>query len=134
MTFLLAITLLLDPAPQSQPVSAAPPTAIETAHAPRLHSWLWVPAGGYGLAAFGAGVGASVVGFMRQGAEPFNIRRANTALAVGAAVGLIPGLLLGQQARYEENEKARSSIILLDIVGSIALGFGYAMSHYRLTP
>jgi predicted membrane-bound spermidine synthase len=69
----------------------------------------------------------------RRAADSFNVRTANTAMAIGAAVGIVPGILLGQQARYEENDKARSAVLLLDVVGTLALGFGYAMSHSRLT-
>jgi hypothetical protein len=88
MTLLLALTLVLDPAPQPQRFPSAPPPAVEATHPEKLRSWAWIPA----------------------------------------------GLLLGQESRHEDNEKGRTSTVILDVIGSIALGFGYAASHYRLTP
>jgi hypothetical protein len=135
MTLLLALSLVLDPASQQQRPSEAPAAAIEVAHPPApQRSWAWIPAGGYGLASFGAGVAATAVGFLDRPNSSFNIPRANTALAIGAAIGLVPGLILGQEARREDNDKGRTTTVLLDVLGSIALGFGYAVSHYRLTP
>ena len=133
MTLVLALTLVLDPAPQSPSSVEAPAAAVEAPH-PQTRSWAWIPAGGYGLAAFGAGVAATTVAFLDRPNGSFNIPRANTALAVGAAIGLVPGLILGNEARREDNEKARSTIVLLDVVGSIARGFGFAASPYRLMP
>jgi hypothetical protein len=137
MTFLLALTLLLDPAPQtqgfSQGISQAPPEAVAVAPDSSTRTWVWVPAGGYGLSAAFAGIAATAVGFMgRHNTDDLNVGRANAAMAIGAAVGLVPGLILGQQARYEENDKARSAVLLLDAIGTLALGFGYAASHSRL--
>jgi hypothetical protein len=134
MTLLLALSLVLDTSAQAPKAAEAPPAAIEAPH-PEMRSWGWIPAGGYGLAAFGAGVAATTVAFLdRPHTGTFNIPRANTALAVGAAIGLVPGLILGNESRREENDKGRTTTILLDVLGSIALGFGYAASHYRLTP
>jgi hypothetical protein len=147
MTLLLALSLVLDPKEPPQRAYEAPPAAVEAPPAaveappaaveaphPEMRSWGWIPAGAYGLASFGAGIAATAVAFLDRPGGSYNIPRANTALAVGAAIGLVPGLLLGQESRREENEKARGTIVLLDVVGSIALGFGYAVSHYRLTP
>jgi hypothetical protein len=134
MTLLLALSLVLDTAQQAPKAAEAPPAAVEAPH-PEKRSWGWIPAGGYGLASFGAGVAATTVAFLdRPHTGTFNIPRANTALAIGAAIGLVPGLILGNEARNEDNEKGRTTVILLDVLGSIALGFGYAASHYRLTP
>ena len=41
-------------------------------------------------------------------------------MAIGALAGLIPGLLLGIEARHEESEKARAYLPVVDVLGSLA--------------
>ena len=45
------------------------------------------------------------------------------AMAVGALVGMIPGALLGNESRKEEANLGRGVVTLLDVGGTVALGF-----------
>jgi hypothetical protein len=125
----LTLTLQLAPVLDDPTTTTHVPLSLlaEGPAKPRLRSWTWTAAGGYGLAAFGAGLGAFFANNDRGG-NP-NPRRANLSMGIGALAGLIPGLLLGNEARYEENEKARAYVPVVDVVGSLAAVVGYVVTH-----
>jgi hypothetical protein len=125
----LTLTLQLAPAVDDQAATTHVPLSLlaEGPARPKLRSWTWIPAGGYGLAAFGAGVGAMFANNDR-GVSP-NARKANVAMGIGALAGLLPGLLLGNEARYEQSEKTRAYIPVVDVLGSLAAVVGYVVTH-----
>jgi hypothetical protein len=98
---------------------------------PKLRSWTWIPAGAYGFSTFTAGLAGVIVNNEgRNGIR--DTSTANTAMAIGAIVGLIPGLLLGQEARKEENAAARAYLPIADVAGSLSLVVGYLFSRGKL--
>ena len=123
----LTLTLQLAPAVTDPAASQHLPLSL-LAEGPanaKRRSWTWTAAGGYGLATFGAGIGAM---FANSDRNP-NSRKANLAMGIGALAGLIPGMLLGNEARREESEKARAYIPVVDVVGSLAAVVGYVVTH-----
>ena len=125
----LTLTLQLAPAAGDPAATNHIPMSLlaEGPARPKLRSWTWTVAGGYGLAGFGAGVGAIVANLDRS-ATP-NPGKANVAMALGALAGVIPGLLLGNEARHEANDKARAYIPVADVLGSLAAVMGYVVTH-----
>src|SRR5712671_6832909 len=125
----LTLTLQLAPAGTEPAASQHLPLSL-LAEGPantKRRSWTWTAAGGYGLATFGAGIGAMFANSDRSG-HP-NPRKANLAMGIGALAGLIPGLLLGNEARHEESEKARAYIPVMDFLGSLTAVVGYVVTH-----
>jgi hypothetical protein len=86
------------------------------------------------MAAFGAGIGAVIADATTRASSQTgrDMRTINLAMIIGAAIGLGPGLLFGNEARKPENELARSVIPILDAGGALALGFGAMQSHGML--
>jgi hypothetical protein len=52
-----------------------------------------------------------------------NIRPPMVAMGLGLVAGLVPGWLLGESSRTNENEKARGAIGILDVAGTAAVIF-----------
>lgn len=92
-----------------------------------LRSRCWTVAGGYGLSAvFASMSGILTEAFTRtasQNATTRNSSKAAVAMGVGALVGLLPGALLGNESRKEEASINRGVVTLLDLAGTVALGF-----------
>jgi hypothetical protein len=129
----LTLTLQLAPAADDPATSTHLPMSVlaEGPSSPRLRSWTWIPAGAYGFSTFGAGLAGVVVNNEgRNGIRNTNL--GNTAMAIGAIVGLIPGLLIGQEARKEENATTRAYLPIADVAGSLCLVVGYLFSRGKL--
>ena len=128
----VALNLVLQPAPAPSSAEFVPQVEAEvSAQAPK-RSVGWILAAGVGMAALGAGIGGLVADKMDQSAQftdRKNIPAINTGMAIGGLLGLIPGLLFGNEARDESQDTARNVILLVDVVGAMALGFGYARTH-----
>lgn len=149
MTLLLALTLTLPIGTQAQnPVSNNPrgsfihiekhsaqeQLVIEDPDHPRpRRSTAWIVAGGLGMAALGAGMGGVISTAIDRSetgiADRVNHHPGNKGLALGALVGLLPGLIFGNEARNEINATGRSVIMVLDVGGSLALAFGAAQIY-----
>jgi hypothetical protein len=129
----LTLTLQMAPVVEDPATSTHLPMSVlaEGPSRPHLRSWTWIPAGAYGLATFTAGLAGVVVNNEGRLGQR-DLRTGNTAMAVGAIVGLIPGLLIGQEARKEENEKTRAYLPVADVAGSLALIVGYLFSRGAL--
>jgi hypothetical protein len=92
-----------------------------------LRSRCWMVAGGYGVSAMMASMGGVLLDAFSRG----NSRNGNqhdttpsaVAMGIGALVGLVPGILLGNESRREEQSLARGVVTLLDVGGTLALGF-----------
>jgi len=126
-----ALTLSLQLAPVVDDPAASthvPPSLLaEGPPRPTLRSWTWTAAGAYGFATFGAGLGAMYASNDRSPSP--SPRKANLAMAIGAVAGLIPGLLLGNEARHEESEKTRAYVPIVDVLGSLAAVVGFVVTH-----
>ena len=124
----LALTLTLQLAPAVEDPSQSthlPQTVFAEAPAkPRMRSWGWTAAGAYGFSTFGAGV----AGIVAYHTDQTNHSKVNLAMGLGAIAGLIPGLLIGNEARKEENDKARAYIPIVDVLGTMT-----AISAYVIT-
>ena len=92
-----------------------------------LRSRCWTVAGGYGLSSvFAAMSGILTEAFTRSGSQLATSRdtsKSAVVMSIGALVGLIPGALLGNEARREEASLNRGVVTLLDVGGTVALGF-----------
>ncbi|MFL5370121.1 MAG: hypothetical protein ACJ78Z_08025, partial [Myxococcales bacterium] len=55
--------------------------------------------------------------------------KVNLAMAVGAIAGLLPGFLIGNEARKEENDKTRAYIPIVDVLGTMTAISGYVITH-----
>ena len=119
-----ALVLTLDPAGQAElprPNWAAP--AEQKATVKPLRSALWIPAGGYGMAMTFAGGAGILTEYSTRHSQGSNIKPPLIALAAGFLAGIVPGALLGQGGREDDNEKARGAIGVLDLAGSAAVYF-----------
>ena|SRR5256885_1508230 len=125
----LTLSLQLAPVVDDPAASTHVPISLfaEGPPRPRLRSWMWTAAGAYGFATFGAGIGAIYASDDRGPTS--NSRKANLAMAIGAVAGLIPGLLLGNEARSEESEKTRAYLPIVDVLGSLAAVVGFVVTH-----
>jgi hypothetical protein len=125
----MALTLTLQLAPAVDDPSQTthlPQTVFAEAPAkPRLRSWGWTAAGAYGFSTFGAGVGG-VVAYHTGTTEHSKV---NLAMAIGAIAGLLPGFLIGNEARKEENEKTRAYIPIVDVLGTMTAITGYVITR-----
>jgi hypothetical protein len=98
----------------------------QIANARPLRSPLWVPAGGYGMAmVFGGGAGILTEYSTRSNNGLRNVKPPLIGMGLGLLAGVVPGMLLGQTARVEENEKARGAIGVLDVAGSAAMYYAF---------
>ncbi len=92
-----------------------------------LRSRCWTVAGGYGLSTvFASMSGILTEAFTRtasQNATKRSTGASAVAMSVGALVGLLPGALLGNESRKEEASINRGVVTLLDVAGTVALGF-----------
>ena len=148
---LLALTLQLAPLSQVQPPVNNPrfieigresrpqEVAVEDPDHPLpKRSTAWVLLGGYGMAGLGAGIGA-VLGdaFSRsdtaQAGDVKNSHAGLKAMALGGIVGLIPGLIFGNEARKEQNGLARSVTLVLAAGGTLSIAFGANTAFNRST-
>jgi hypothetical protein len=129
----LTLTLQLAPVAEDPATSTHLPMSVlaEGPSHPQLRSWTWIPAGAYGFATFTAGLAGVVVNNEGHLGRR-DTKVGNTAMAVGAIVGLIPGILLGQEARKEENAAARAYLPIADVAGSLSLVVGYLFSRGKL--
>lgn len=93
---------------------------------PPLRSRCWWLAGSYALGSTFAGIGGIITeSFVRNGttlADTHNVRTNALGMLIGFVVGAIPGALLGNEARKEENDLTRGVTTLLAIGGTAALG------------
>jgi hypothetical protein len=125
----LALTLTLQLAPAAAEASATAhiPNILlaEGPAQPQTRSWGWTAAGAYGFSTFGAGVGG-LVAYHTSTASRSTV---NLAMGLGAIAGLLPGLLLGNEARYEENHQARAYIPIVDLLGTMTAISGYVITH-----
>ena len=129
----LTLTLQMTPAAEEPATYTHVPWSVlaEGPSHPHLRSWTWIPAGAYGFATFGAGLAGVVINNEgRFGSR--DLKAGNTAMAIGAIVGLIPGLLIGQEARKEENSTTRVYLPVADVAGSLAVVVGYLFSRGKL--
>jgi hypothetical protein len=129
----LTLTLQLAPVANDPGTTTHLPISVlaEGPSNPRTHSWIWIPAGAYAFSSFTAGLAGVVVNNEgRNGIR--NTSTGNTAMAVGALIGLIPGLLIGNEARKEENAQTRAYLPVADVAGSLALLVGYLFSRGKL--
>ena len=129
----LTLTLQMAPVAEDPATSTHLPMSVlaEGPSRPQLRSWTWIPAGAYGFATFTAGLAGVVVNNEGRFGHR-DLRTGNTAMAVGAIVGLIPGLLIGREARKEENSTTRAYLPVADVAGSLALIVGYLFSRGSL--
>jgi hypothetical protein len=123
----LTLTLQVAPAADAAATSTRIPTSVmaEAPAKPERRSWAWTAAGAYGFSSFGAGVGALV-------ANQYRTRDSGTinlAMGIGALAGLLPGVLFGNEAREEQNHKARAYIPVMDVVGTMTGVLGYVIAH-----
>ena len=92
-----------------------------------LRGRCWAVAGGYGLSTvFASMAGVLAEAFNRPSSGLADSRnRGTTALAmgIGALAGIVPGALLGNEARREEMALGRGVVTLLDLGGSVAMFF-----------
>lgn len=92
---------------------------------PALRSRCWWVAGGYGLGAAFASISGiiteNVVRSQSMNATTRNARTNALGMALGFVIGGLPGALLGNEARYEENSLARGVTTLMAIGGTVAL-------------
>jgi len=125
----MALTLTLQLAPAVEDPSQTthlPQTVFAEAPAkPRMRSWGWTAAGAYGFSSFGAGV----AGIVAYHTDTANRSKVNLAMGLGAIAGLIPGFLIGNEARKEENEKTRAYIPIVDVLGTMTAISGYVITH-----
>jgi hypothetical protein len=125
----LALTLTLQLAPAVDDPSQSthlPQTVFAEAPAkPRMRSWGWSAAGAYGFSTFGAGVG----GIVAYHTGTTGRSQVNLAMGIGAIVGLLPGFLIGNEARKEENDKTRAYIPIVDVLGTMTAISGYVITH-----
>ena len=101
-------------------------------------STAWVAAGGFGMAGLGAGIGAVMAQAFSRSSGATALDTVDThagmkGMALGALLGLVPGLIFGNEARNEGNAIGRTVILLTDLGGALAIGMGWAQSHSRLT-
>ena len=121
-----ALVLTLDPGGQAvlpRPSWAAPAEAKTTVKP--LRSALWIPAGAYGMATTFAGGAGILTEYSTRRVQGSNITPPLIALAIGFLAGIVPGALLGQGAREDDNEKGRGAIGVLDVAGSAAVFFAF---------
>jgi hypothetical protein len=101
---------------------------LEAAVEQERKSALWIPAGGFGLGAIFGGI----AGVMTEAAwTALNHTTRNgyktpglIAMSGAFLAGAIPGGILGNEARKPANDRARNTIVLLDVAGAMALGVG----------
>src|SRR5256885_14495322 len=74
-------------------------------HPPPKRSTAWVMAGGLGMASIGAGMAAVISQAQSRVTSRLgdvkDTKAGNRAMAVGALIGLLPGLIFGREARRE---------------------------------
>jgi len=100
---------------------------------PPLRSALWIPAGGYGLATTFAGPAAILTEYgTRRGDGQRNIGPPLIAMGVGFLVGLVPGLILGNNARQEDESRNRGAVGVLDLAGSAAMFFAFTQIYRKV--
>ena len=124
----MALTLTLQLAPAADPSQTTHlPAAVfaEAPAKPSTRSWGWTAAGAYGFSSFGAGVGG-LVAYHTGTTEPSKV---NLAMAIGAIAGLLPGFLIGNEARKEENDKTRAYIPIVDVLGTMTAVSSYVITH-----
>jgi hypothetical protein len=125
----MALTLTLQLAPAADgpaQTTHLPQTVFAEAPAkPRMRSWGWTAAGAYGFSTFGAGI----AGIVAYHTDTTNRSKVNLAMGLGAIAGLIPGFLIGNEARKEENEKTRAYIPIVDVLGTMTAISGYVITH-----
>ena len=88
-----------------------------------LRGRCWSVAGGYGLSSVFASIAGVIVSVSTSKGGTSDRGAGALAMGIGALVGVIPGALLGNESRREEMGLARGVVTLLDVGGSIALGF-----------
>lgn len=107
-------------------------------HPKPKRSTAWIVAGGVGMAMLASGMGGVISTAIDRSeskdADRVNHHPGNKGLAIGALVGLLPGLIFGNEARSENNATGRSVIVVLDVGGSLALLFGAAQIYRRGFP
>jgi hypothetical protein len=110
------------------PPAFADTRPLEAEAEPERKSALWVPAGAFGL----GGMFAGIAGVMTEAAwKALNHTTANhykteglIAMSAAMIAGAIPGGILGNEARSPSAEKTRNTVVLLDVAGAMAFGFG----------
>ena len=124
-----ALSLSLEPgAPRGPPPpawAAQGSQAEVEVEAPRLRSSLWVPAGGYGMAMTFAGSAAILTEYSTRRVIGRRTQPPLVAMCLGFLGGLVPGLLLGQNAREDDNTKNRGAVTILDLVGTLSVGIAF---------
>ena len=129
-----ALALTLEPgsalkAPRPAWAAAAGP-GDQDANVVPLRSSFWVPAGGYGMATTFAGGAAILTEYSTRALSGRNVRPPLIAMGLGLLLGAVPGLLLGQNAREEDNDRARGAVGVLDLAGTGAMILAFK-SIYR---
>jgi hypothetical protein len=125
------LQLALAPEPEPEVAVFAPEV---TAKQP-MRSAGWVAAGGYGLATLGAGMGAvmgqAILNSTNRTGDYSDHKGAYVTAAIGAAVGLLPGMLFGQVSRAEDHDQGRSVIVLTDVGGTMACIVAWSLLHQQ---
>ena len=128
----LQLQLQQQAAEPEEPVIFASAAEVQAQNQPRRGAQ-WIGWGGYGMAAMGAGMGAvmgqAILNSTNRTGVYTDHKQAYLTGAIGAVVGLIPGLLFGQVARSEDKEQARSVIVLLDVGGTMACVVAWSLLH-----
>jgi hypothetical protein len=111
------------PAAGGPPAWAASVSTQEQITAPQLRSSLWRPAGAYGMAMTFAGGAGILTEYSTRKQLGRNIHPPMIGMGLGLLAGLVPGWLLGESSRVEENAKGRGAIGVLDLAGTAAVIF-----------
>jgi hypothetical protein len=135
----VAATLVLFLDPSQVPTAAAQPqwvpqsTSIQLtgsdAPAPQLRSKFWSGMGAAGMGLTFAGGAGILTEYSTRGYSGRNIHPPLYAMGAAFLAGALPGWILGEGARREENEKGRGAVGILDLVGIAAVLYSFTQIY-----